>query len=46
MCPLSLSGVVPGDRSERVPGEGPAGGVPHQGQPGPRGVPAGHGARQ
>lgn len=40
-----LSGAFPGDRSERLPGEGPAGGVPHQGQQGPGGVPAGHGAR-
>lgn len=43
---LSVSGAVPGDWSERVPREGPAGCVPHQGQQGPRGVPAGHGACQ
>lgn len=37
---------VSGHRSERVPREGPAGGVPHQGQPGPGGVPTGYGAGQ
>lgn len=42
----SLPGAVPGDWSERVPREGPAGCVPHQGQQGPRCVPAGHGACQ
>lgn len=48
VCPLclSLSRTVPGDGSERVPWEGPAGCVPHQGQQGSRGVPAGHGACQ
>lgn len=44
VCPPSLA--VPGDRSERVPREGPAGCVPHQGQQGPGGVSAGHGARK
>lgn len=42
VCPSSLS--VPGYRGECVPWEGPAGCVPHQGQQGPGGVPAGHGA--
>lgn len=44
--PCPLFGIGPGDRSERVPWEGPAGCVPHQGQQGPCGVPPGHGARQ
>lgn len=37
---------VSGHGGERVPREGPAGGVPHQGQQGPGGVPAGDGAGQ
>lgn len=37
---------VSGHGGERVPGEGPAGGVPHQGQQGPGGVPPGDGASQ
>lgn len=41
---LKVSISVSGHRSERVPREGPAGGVPHQGQQGPGGVPARHGA--
>lgn len=42
--PLLLALVLPGDGRECVPREGPAGGLPHQGQPGPDCVPAGHGA--
>lgn len=43
---LKISVSVSGHGSERVPREGPAGGVPHQGQQGPGGVPAGDGAGQ
>lgn len=43
---LKISVSVSGDGSERVPWEGPAGGLPHQGQQGPGGVSAGHGAGQ
>lgn len=46
VCPFSLYLCIPGDRAERVPREGPAGCVPHQGQQGSRGVPAGYGACQ
>lgn len=43
---LKISVSVSGHGGERVPREGPAGGVPHQGQPRPGGVPAGDGASQ
>lgn len=36
--------VLLGDGHECVPREGPAGGLPYQGQPGPDCVPTGHGA--
>lgn len=45
-CTCPPSRTVPGDGGERVPWEGPAGCVPHQGQQRSRGVPAGHGACQ
>lgn len=43
MYQAALSPLL-GDWAERVPWEGPACGVPHEGQPGPDRVPTGNGA--
>lgn len=43
---LKIGISVSGHGTERVPRKGPAGGLPHQGQQGPGGVPAGDGAGQ